>query len=275
MNKELITALVDNELIASQKAEVLSAIETDKNLMFDYRVQLLMKNIVREKVKFKTTPVNLRNQILKKIQPRELTTNVKQSFFANLFAKPAFSFASAVILVLAIVLILFNRPTEVEPRNYALEQLGSDNMFVQAKNNFASIVQGKLAPQLVSGDAKEIDNFFRSKGVKYSTVIPEFNNWTLLGAVVSEDKGEKFAHHVYSGKGGELIYVFQVDESYLQSHQIISLTDDLLSYLDGGNCYTTENENSATLLTKSANNICAIVSNLPLEELRNNFCNFN
>ena len=160
----------------------------------------------------------------------------------------------------------------VEKKDFAVEQLGSKNMFVQAKNNFNAITTGKLLPQLTSQNADEIKNFFNDNGVKYSTLVPNVADWNLLGAVVSEDQGEKFAHHVYVSKDGKLAYLFQVDESYLYNHEIISLSDDLIKYLDDGNCYSYESEGSVTMFTKLDNNICAVVSNGNPKEIENLFC---
>jgi len=276
MNNDLIAALVDNEIRdESQKKEILNLIGLDKSLAIDFKVQMLVKNLVREKIKFQRTPDFVRERILKSITPKEVIKEKKRFFLTDLFEKPAFTFATAVVVVLAIVLILFNRPGTIESKDFAIEQMGSDNMFVQAKNNFKSIVEGKLSPQLNSANPEEIKNFFASKGVKYSTLVPSFTEWNLLGAVVSEDKGEKFAHHVYAGKKGEIIYLFQIDESYIYSHKIVSLSDDLIKYLDDGNCYTTTSNGMVTLLTKADNNICAIVSNASLSDIENNFCNFN
>ncbi len=274
MNKELITALVDNEIKDPiEKETVWNAIKSDSSLEVDYKIQLLVKNLVREKVKIQPTPDYVRQRILKSIAPTVTKKEKKKFAFGDFLTRPAYTFATAVIVLLAIVLILLNRPQPVEYRNFALEQQGSDNMFVQAKNNFNSIVEGKLAPQLITSDPNEIKDFFIKSGVKYSTLVPSFSKWNLLGAVVSEDKGEKFAHHVYSSQDGKLVYIFQVDESYLQSHKIVSLSDDLLKYLDDGNCYTEVSDDKVTLLTKADNNICAVVSNEDLAVLENNFCN--
>lgn len=276
MNKELITALVDGEIKdESLRDDILRTIQSDKSFAIDYKVQLLVKNLVREKVKIYPTPDFIRQKILKSITPKEVIKEKRKSFLTDFFEKPAFTFATAVVVILAIVLILFNRPGSVEIKDFALEQKGSDNMFVQAKNNFQSIVDGKLAPQLISSNPDEIKNFFASKGVKYSTHVPSFANWKLLGAVVSEDKGEKFAHHVYVDKNNRIVYLFQVDESYLYTHKIISLSNDLINYLNEGHCYTTSSDGKVILLTKEDHNIFAVVSNADLSEIENNFCNLN
>jgi len=276
MDNDLITALVDNEITDSViKNKILAEIEADPSLAVDYKIQTLVKNLVREKVRLHRTPDIVRQKILSDIKPKETYKEKNPSWLSGLFEKPTFSFATAIVIVLAIVLIIFNRPGTIEPKNFAVKQLGTDNMFVQAKNNFNSIVEGKLSPQLTSNNPIEIKQFFISNGVKYSTLVPSFPKFNLLGAVVSEDKGEKFAHHVYTTEKGELIYLFQVDENYLYNHEIIKLSDDLIKYLDDGNCYTSVSEGSITILTKAKNNICAIVSNASLKDLEMNFCNLN
>lgn len=272
INKDMITSLVDGEIndrVISQ--ELHSKIETDQEFAIDYKMQTLIKNIIREKVAFQKTPDKVRAKILKSIGSKTKVESGKRSFLSDFFEKPAFSFATAFVVILAIALILINRPV-VEEKDFAIEQLGSNNMFVQAKNNFNSIVEGKLAPQLTTNNSEEIKKFFSSNGVKYSTQVPNISDWNLVGAVVSEDKGEKFAHHVYASKDGKLAYVFQVDESYLNDHEIISLSNDLIKYLDEGNCYASVSKGAVTLFTKVDNNICAIVSNGNPKEIEKTFC---
>lgn len=276
MNKELITAFVDNEIKdASLKDEIKHLIDNDEEFRYEYQVQSLVKRIAKEKYKRTTAPDHLRIRILNQIAPEQVKARPQKeaaSFWAGLFSKPAFSFATAIIIVISVILILFNR-TPQQPPVISEDKLTPDNMFYQAENNFEAIIQGKLAPQLVANNPEQIKSFFESSGVKYSTLVPTFSEWSLLGAVVSEDKGEKFAHHVYAGKNGEIVYVFQVDESYLKSHEIISLDESLLQYLEQGNCYVKTEKDKVLLFKKIDHNICAVVSNAPIQDVQNNFCN--
>ena len=270
---DMIDAYIDGEIKDELvKQEILSRIQNDNNFAIEYSVHSLIKNLVKEKLVYHQTPAKVRAKILKSIGSTTKVDSEKKSFFADLFERPSFSFATALVVVLAIALIIINRPGMVEKKDFAVEQLGSKNMFVQAKSNFNAITTGKLLPQLTSQNADEIKNFFNDNGVKYSTLVPNLADWNLLGAVVSEDQGEKFAHHVYVSKDGKLAYLFQVDESYLYNHEIISLSDDLIKYLDDGNCYSYESEGSVTMFTKLENNICAVVSNGNPKEIENLFC---
>lgn len=279
MKKELITAYIDNEIReTSLKDEVKHLIDVDPEFRFEYQIQSLVKKAAREKYKRQQAPEHLRRRILNQIASEiNVKTPIKfaekeVSFWTGLFSKPAFSFATAIIIIISVVLILFNR-TPQQPPVISEDQLKPDNMFYQAENNFEAIIQGKLAPQIVADNPEEIQHYFEKSGVKYSTQVPTFKEWKLLGAVVSEDKGEKFAHHVYTGEKGEIVYVFQVDESYLKSHEIISLNENLIDYLDQGNCYIKTENQKVLLFKKIDQNICAIVSNAPLQEVQNNFCN--
>lgn len=270
---DMIDAYIDGEIKDELlEKEVLNRINTDKDFQIEYQVHSLVKHLVKEKLVYHQTPAKVRAKILKSIGSTTKVDSEKKSFFADLFVRPSFSFATALVVVLAIALIIINRPGIVEKKDFALEQLGSKNMFVQAEKNFNAITTGKLVPQLTSKNADEIQSFFNQNGVKYSTLVPNLANWNLLGAVVSEDHGEKFAHHVYVSQNGKLAYLFQVDESYLYDHEIISLSEDLIKYLDDGNCYSYESDSSVTLFTKMENNICAIVSNGNPKEIENIFC---
>ncbi len=270
---DMIDAYIDGEIKDELvKQEVLSRINSHNDFAIEYRVHSLVKNLIKEKVVYQQTPVKLRAKILKSIGSTTKVDSEKKSFFADLFERPSFSFATALVVVLAIALIILNRTGIVEKKDFAVKQLGSKNMFVQAKNNFNAITTGQLLPQFTSQNADEIKNFFNDNGVKYSTLVPTVADWNLLGAVVSEDQGEKFAHHVYVSKDGKLAYLFQVDESYLYDHEIIYLSDDLIKYLDEGNCYSYESEGSVTMFTKLDNNICAVVSNGNPKEIENIFC---
>ena len=273
IRKDMITALVDGELNdTALKQQILSKIDSDIDLAIEYKIQSVIKNLVKEKVVFQKTPDKVRAKILKLIGSDTKVTSANNSFITNIFEKPSFSFASAFVVILAVALIILNRPGLVEKMDYAIEQRGDNNMFVQAKNNFNSFLEGRIVPQFTSTDPEQIQAYFKSNGVQYSTFIPTFADWKLLGAVVSEDKDEKFAHHFYVGINGKMAYLFQVDESYLQNHENIFLTDDLIKYLNAGNCYFSDSTGLVIILTKVDNNISAIVSNGNPKEFEKTFC---
>lgn len=272
IKKDYTAAFVDEEIKNDLIKEVKQKIETENDFSIDYKVQLLVKNLIKENVIKYEAPDKVRKRILKRTNSGLNVYKTDNQPRTYLFEKPAFVFATAIVIVFAIALILMNRVGFVEEKDFDIEQTGENNLFVQAQNNFNMIIQGKLDLQIKTSDTKEVLKFFQDKVINYSTIIPDIPQMILSGAFISEENGERFAHLVYAGKNNELAYLYQVDESYLYDSQIITLTNDFIKYLDEMNCYSKVTESHVTLLTKIESNICAIVSNGNSDTIENYFC---
>jgi len=272
IKKDYTAAFVDEEIKDDLIKEVKQKIETENDFAIDYKVQLLVKNLIKENVIKYETPNKVRKKILKRTNSELDVYKKSNKPRSYILEKPAFAFATALVIVFAIALILMNRVGFVEEKDFDMEQTGENNLFVQAQNNFNMIIQGKLDLQIKTSDTKEVLKFFQDKVINYSTIIPDIPQMILSGAFISEENGERFAHLVYAGKNNELAYLYQVDESYLYDSQIITLTNDFIKYLDEMNCYSKVTESHVTLLTKIESNICAIVSNGNSDTIENYFC---
>ena len=275
-NNELkyqLTSLIDGEIgDASKETEIKHLIESNPDLKREYDILRFTKTLVQQKCKFHSTPEKLKQKIVKRIKPAASSLPQPFGFLHDIFSKPVFAISGALALILIAIILIFNQSSKKELPNLADEQYGIENMFIQASSNFNSILTGKLVPQIITDNSENIKNFFTTHGVKYSTRIPNVENWKIVGAVVSEAGGEKFAHHVYSNQEGKLVYLFQVDESCLNKGEVIKLSDHMINYLDEGNCYLYAKDDCVTLMKKMDNNICAIVSNASKTEIENLFC---
>ena len=277
-NRDLyyIAALVDGEIKdPSEEKKFRDKIENDPELKFEYFVQSSIKNLVSERLKISPAPVKVRNRLERRISPEHKSDLISRILPKIYFAEPMIAWGSTIIVIVAIALIIFNRPSNPEFKNFASEQRGSTNMYIQAKYNFKNILAGKLSPQFTSANPDSIKEFFTERGVAYQTYVPVIKDWKLVGAVVSVDHGEKFAHHVYSTANGKLVYLFQVDETELKKHDFLTLTDDLITYLNSGKCYEYTEGNLVTLLTLRKGNIFVVVSNSTPDEVKNNLCRLN
>lgn len=271
--KYLATALADGELEnESLKLELESLIESNDDFRMEYELQRFAKILVQTKCKFKPSPEKLKKKIAQKIKPNETLLPKPIELIKNIFTRPTFAIAGSFAIVLIAVILIFNQSPDTSIIDFASEQSGSENMFIQASTNFDNIMCGKLVPQIITDNPNSIKSFFLSKGVRYATLIPQLNNWNILGAVVSEGAGEKFAHHVYSNKEGKLVYLYQVDESYVNKCEATKLSKHLLEYLDERRCFVSKSKDFVILMKKMDNNICAIVSNTSQNEIENLFC---
>ncbi len=271
-----IAALADGEIKdPSEEKRLRDKIEKDPELQFEYFVQVSVKKLVSERLSISPAPEKTRKRLERKISPRRSSNPLTRLLPDIYFTRPLAAWGSTIVLLTAVALLIFNRTPSPEYKNFAYEQSGSDNMYIQAKNNFENILAGKLKPQFESDDPDKIKEFFKTQGVEYPVYVPEIKDWKLVGAVVSVDHGEKFAHHVYSTQSGKLVYLFQVDETEIQKHDFLTLTDDLVSFLNSGNCYEAASGNLVTLMTRVKGNIFAVVSNGAPGEIESNFCQLN
>lgn len=66
----LVTSLADGELKdGSELSYVQNLIETEKDLNYDYQVQLFIKSILSEKLKTLPVPHKIKDKVIRKINP--------------------------------------------------------------------------------------------------------------------------------------------------------------------------------------------------------------
>ncbi len=268
-----IAALTDGEIeIPAEKEKLSKEIEKNSQLKFEYNVQSFTKSLVSEKLKISPVPLKVKKQL-----ERKLKSESKSGFTAGRLpgiytTKPVTAWGSTIILILAIILLIFNRTPQPGNKNFEKEQTGSENMLVQARSNFENILAGKINPQFVSNDPEKIKQYFKEQNVNYSIYIPEIEDWQFKGVFITDINKTKLANLVYSNEDDKPVYIFQVTEDGLKSDNFLTLTDDLISYLNTGNCYKSARANPAILMTKLNVNIVAVVSNGSLREIENILC---
>lgn len=269
--KILTTAYVDNELKNKEELRQFEkALKEDPSLNFDLSAEIITKNILRSKFSGSKTPDGTRKKLLNAINRKNSESSRKNLFKENIYSGKFIMYGTAAVILIAFVLLLFNRPA-VNDRDKISQQTGGNNMIVLAQQNFENYLNDKNQVQFISDNSDEIKNYFQSMGVKFEAYIPEFEKYSLVGASVTEHNGVKLAHHYYSAKNGKYLYVFQAHEDYFKGDSIIRLTNDLLSYLKPGNSYRISQENYTTIVRHQQDKVIAMVSNLSAEELPDEF----
>jgi hypothetical protein len=266
--QELVSALIDNEISDSYEIdEIKSLINENNYLSNEYFILSSTKKLLQSPICKISTPNSVRQNIILSLSKNQ-KKKIFEEFVEFLSFRPSFAFTSFLLISISLYLFAFNFQTQ----DLGNEQSGNRNMYRQAEANFSKLLQGTLAPQIISSDADSIKSFFKLRGVEYETKVPTFTDWNLLGAVVSEDEGEKFAHHVYSNYDKtKIIYVFQVGIEYITKHSILDLSENMLNSLKRGVVYTENKSGIVTLIKKSSDSIFAIVSNEELKKIESNF----
>lgn len=267
---DLVTAYVDNELNnENQVKKIKSLIDSDEDIRYEYQVQSFLKTYVKNKVQFVDTPESLKERIGQVLFNELKPEPKRESFIETLLGflrRPAYAFGLAVVVIAAFLVIFLS---ESSLDKMAASQRGETNMFVEAKSNFSKILSGSLNLQYQSSNPLAIKEYFKEQGVSYNTVIPRLKDSKIIGAVVSDRNGEKFAHHVYRTNTGKLVYLYQADEKCIKRKKNLNLSDDLVKFIDDGKLYKYEKDGQSFLIWKNQGNICVLVSNENMESLEN------
>ncbi|MDP4194372.1 MAG: hypothetical protein Q8940_04955 [Bacteroidota bacterium] len=271
---EQITALVDNELKDQDDINRLKdIIKNDTNSGIEFYIQSNLKNLVKSRVPQLQAPIYLRNRIVEQIKDEVASPNRQKShrrWYKKLLLTPKYAIV-LVIAVLAVVLSVVVLITNNSSRNYtSTSQNPIYNMLAEARKNFQKISEGKLPLQLSSNSPEAVKQFFKQKGVKFDPIVPEFKDWELLGAVVSDQKGEKLPHNLYRCKDGKLVYLYQADEHCLKS-KIVSLSSDISKIVDTGKYYKVSDGEQSALIWKHKGKICVVVSNGNINTVESKF----
>lgn len=265
--KFAVTALIDGELNDTTERSLLeSEISSSGELQIELHIQKKMKEIVSQKCVKKSCPLSLKNKILQDIRSGKTAPTVTRLPLQMIYA-----ISAAAVFIIAFLIIRSNEYN----RNLLAEQSGENNMVVQAANNFGSILAGKLTPQIVTSNKEKITAFFRENGVSYGTVIPNVSGCTLLGGVVSDDKGEKLAHHIYADSDGKLIYVFQADEAHFTDSKLLAVSDELWGEIKSKKVYFSKKGDYSLAIFKNGSNISTVVSNQDLPQLQQELASYN
>jgi hypothetical protein len=264
---EQITALVDNEIKdAVELRKTRELVEENETLKAEFLIQSQIKSSLKNRFGKVEAPAYLKERIVKQIL-QEIPVQ-KEKTKKSWFVSPQFAFAP-VLAAIIVAMVFFFRSDDAG--SIASRQSGWNNMFLQAKKNFQSIVDGKLPLEAAGSSSEALRQFFRKKGVKFQPIVPQTKQWDLIGAIVSDDNGEKLPHNVYKGKDGKLVYLYQANEECLKKKKAVTLSNDLLSMLDGGKYYKYKDGDRSFIVWKDKGKICVLVSNDSMEKLENSF----
>lgn len=288
---EQVTAYVDNRVDEQEyRAKLEQHISYCADCRKAYEMELMTKLVVRDRSARAEAPGGLRKAIeggidsiadeRRSSQASATQASAERSFLDRLspaLLSPA-GFVVAMVLIVAGVYLLGHDSSEdkilavgsgevvVDTARPAIA--GPENFINKASANFEAIRQQKLAVGYPTDNQQELTEYFKQQGIGYDAVIQPVRA-TLAGGVVSQHGSRKFAHWVYTRGDSVLIYFFEVPRNSLQEGEVVYLTPDALERLDKGEKIWQEfGAGQQMVVYKIADLICAIVSNVPKEDLQ-------
>jgi anti-sigma factor RsiW len=284
--EEYLAAMADGEYIdPTVKQELESRLESDPELSAALHIQTAMKNMLHSKQEALNiqVPVDLRASIMEGLRAEQkpvLQQAIKASFFESFWnaldpivsiLSPKFAIPAIAAIGIAGYMYMSDNAqmnATVNPKASALKVVhaGANNICSQAYSTFHAYANGSLELQKISSSQEELSAFFAENGVTYPIHYPKIDA-DLIGGVVSQEKGTKFAHFIYK-VGDHIIYAYEVPQGMV-ANQTLSINPRAMEIVNKADWYW-EQENGASntmVLWKLGPNLCVMVSDLRTEQL--------
>jgi len=284
--EEYLASMVDGEYIdPNTKQELQSRLENDPELSVALYIQTAMKSVLQTKQEalYIEAPADLRASILKGIRTENSVAKQPQRKVSFIEAcwnaldpiisvlSPRFAIPLSLIIVLGGYVYVSNstnntQQTSANIADFSVVHVGQNNICLQAYSAFHAYEDGKMSLQKFSNDQQTLSTFFADNGVNYPVHFPKIDA-ELVGGIVSQEKGTKFAQFIYK-VGDHLIYAYEVPEG-LVDNQTLSVNPRAMEIVKKADWYW-EQENGASntmVLWRLGNNLCVMVSDLKTEQL--------
>ncbi|MCH7721812.1 MAG: hypothetical protein IIC76_00525 [Bacteroidetes bacterium] len=263
-DKKLITTLIDEN-----NSDELND-ENRKYLKQEIESQLIIKQIIDEEIKIEPLRSVIKFKIAKKYAP-ELKDKLRNE--VSLEKRGLVVGATVAMIILIAVLIFIFKPAIVNPGEFAEQQSGEDNIFIQLQNNYSLFNQELFNESLILSDAESLKALLSSSGSGNETILISLPGWNLKGFVLTEFKGHKLVNLFYENGNGKILYSYPVPLNLIEETHTFKLTRNLLEYLESGNCYSSRKANTVYLLKRSANYILGFALEKPERKLMIDICN--
>jgi anti-sigma factor RsiW len=253
--RELITALVDNEVSELERSLVEGHLEGCSRCRSAHERERAVKSEIQNVAVRMTAPLHLKNKILAdhRIAPKEaeFVTQWKNVLFFRPSGRPAFAVALLLVGLLPII--------------YFLAQPRSQPIAVAALRIQARIIGGEL-PLHKARDQKELRNWqMRAVNGKIAPMEYDLSGMLLqpIGGLVQDVDGRPMLVTVYSGNGPSITCF-----TFLGTER--DAPEDATVFLDqhrNMKFYTFSKNGYNAVLHREGNVICLLVSNMPAEKL--------
>ena len=240
--KELISALLDNEISEAEKEKIHSLLESENDFKNRYEVEKAVKMEVKKRVTRIETPqyvykniqtsINSYTETISAIHADRNTGGISEEpsyepSYVNV-QKPASNRSRNYMYLfgsVAVVLILFFFAT-----NYIFtgEEIPDDvNLVELSRDVFEKVETGDVKIEYATSNAKELEKFFDEK-LNYKVFVPDVKDAVLIGGVYNVMNGKRAAHFIHK-KGDTIIYTLQVCKKDIldEGNKELMLTGDM------------------------------------------------
>ncbi|MDH3252953.1 MAG: hypothetical protein OEM41_09190, partial [Ignavibacteria bacterium] len=228
--QEQVSAAVDERLPRDVMSAFMEHVGLCPPCGHEYRMQGIVKTMVRKRIRNVETPSDLRARVLSQIvaEPQSSPSIAGWSWKA-LFARPYVRPAIAFALTAVAVLLYVNSPQD-NSSGIQRASLGAGDVIVQSLNNYRAVMSGKIKPQVVSDKPETVLTFFSGK-TEFPVLVPHLKSCNLVGGVLNDYSGVPLAHVVYT-HDKDLIYMYQACWDEVVAGDVLNLPAHVMEKLN-------------------------------------------
>lgn len=268
---ELVTGSVDNQLSQSEQTSIDAEIAKSASLKFYAQIERATKNTIQSRQSLRqTTPEKLRASIFQQLdaideqrsqqQSNETSSKKSTSLFRTFVARPYRAVAS----FLLIIMVGYGVTKMVLPTNSI--NFSSDNNFcTQSLVNYDLLNSGSASLALTTNNIDELRSYFKSQNLNFTVELPVIDG-EFQGATVCQGSSHKIVTVVYKTKDNKLIAMSEMKMDGDQTP--LPILEDVKSTVKQGGWYWQKvNNNTSFVAWKKNDVLCAVVSDIPVEQL--------
>lgn len=242
--------------------------KTTNLLKQEIESQYLIKNTIEQNISLHQVRETVKLELIKKYAAHQKNEKIETSSER----RGIVTFITIVMILLITIVIIFFRPSQENPAEYAARQVGEDNILVQLKNSYSLFIAGKYDSNMIYGNEMMIKNFLSTAGFSEEIVLPGFSGWKIKKVFLSSYKNVNLRNFIYENDAGKSLYLFQIPLKLIDDNQLLQLTPGLMKYLETNNCYSSRNGTTLYVLKKTERHIFGIVVENPKKELILEIC---
>ncbi len=263
--REWATAAADEQLNEEEKRAFVEHTARCSACRNAFEVEVFTKRIVRSRVAMVKAPASLTAAIAGSLRdetarPSDVFGRLLGFLGSPVFLKPALAFAVGCI---AMLLLLRGPDTD---ENLRRVDVNPGNVIQQSLDNYLSVANQQIQAPVIAIDPESLGNFFTAK-TGFPVLVPQMQQYKVVGGAVNEYAGVSLAHIVYKHLD-EVVYLYQTRWQDVQKGEKVNLPQEVSDELlrTGVYSYQQPDGYSVVLWTKGRT-LCSVVAHLPKQEL--------
>jgi len=260
---ECITAGVDGTLAPEVLPQFRHHITECPRCRFEYELELATKSIVHNRLPFVVAPHGLRDEISLAMANEQQSLSFYQTI-RNLLFRPSrqMMFALGTGIVILAVIFFSNPPkmhhTHVQPID--------GNMIHQTYNDYDSVLDGKLVPQIASSDPAVVGTFLEP-AVNFHVSFLPMKRCALVGGNSTHYCNHRLARLVYH-LDNNVVYILQTRYSDILQGGDLNLPENVMQQLKTtGRYFENRKPDCSLVIWVKDSLICCAISDIPKEQL--------